>query len=139
MNKRLFLGVLSFMIVSMLSVGLVSCGSDSDNEKESIDVDNVIGIWICTASHDSWDGGSEEGYMVNKYLIVNSDGTYESSSKSMGNGSYVISGNKLTAKTTSGRTITATVSINGNTLILNGSTDDGYKFNYTFVRDTSTK
>lgn len=75
MNKRLFLGVLFFMIVSMLSVGLVSCGSDSDNEKESIDVDNVIGIWICTASHDSWDGGSEEGYMVNKYLIVNSDGT----------------------------------------------------------------
>ena len=126
--------MLTVIMVPTSCTVFTSCSSDDDDA--TIDIANAIGNWKCTASHDSWNGGYVDDYMLDEYLQINNDGTYVSTSSSMGKGTYIISGNKMIAESDYGRTYTATVSLKDDTLIINGRTNDGYKFKYTFKRVT---
>lgn len=110
-----------------------SCGSN--DEDDLVDLSSVIGLWVCTASTDSWEGGTTTDYMVDQMLMVNADGTYYSTSKDMGyEGKWRIAGNSFSATSNSGRIFNAIVTVNSTTLKMKGSTNDGYSFNYTFKR-----
>ena len=128
-------GLLSFMMVAMLCVGFISCNKE-DSYSTSVNVSDLVGTWDCTESTDYWDGGSKEGALVGKYIIIESNGTYNSNSSTVYSGSYTLSGNTLTVRSNKGRKFTATVSINKTkgTMLLEGSTDDGYTFSYKFKK-----
>ena len=118
-----------------LVFGVCSCGSDDDDDVP--ETSSLIGTWKCVNSYDEWDGGHIDDYMVGEFLVVNADKTFTSTSSSIGSGTYTISGNKMTAKVGTSKTFTATISLKGNTLVLNGNTNDGIKFKYTFEKVTS--
>lgn len=120
------------ILMAFVSVCFLACSKSSD---DPVDVASVVGSWVCIASTDSWDGGSTTGYMVDEVLTVKSDGTYQSTSSSMGlSGTWTLTGNSFSAKSSSGRIFNASVSVSSTTLQMNGSTNDGYKFNYTFKK-----
>lgn len=121
-------------IVVLMTCAVIfqSCGSN--DEDELVDLSSVVGLWICTASTDTWEGGKATDSMIDQMLMVNADGTYYSSSETMGyEGKWRIAGNSLSA-TSSGRIFNAIVTVNSTTLKMKGSTTDGYSFNYTFRR-----
>lgn len=130
----------SMLVVTMMAsvcVALSSCGGDDDSDDNSPAANlDLTGTWMCTGSIDSWDGGSKTDLMVGKILVVKADNTYTSTSSNMGNGAYTLLGNKLTAISTTGKVITATVSLSGNKLEMEGTTNDGVRFIYTFKRVT---
>ena len=123
-------------MMGMASLSLTGCGSDDDDTPVvNINVRDFIGNWVCTASTDTWQGQSHEGLMVGKQLQIMEGGKYYSTSSDMGReGTWSISGNKISVTPIDGRTITATVTINGNTLILSGTTSENVTFTYTFIR-----
>lgn len=109
-------------------------GNRTGSESENLDITKIVGSWQCTASIDKSGGKTYTDYMKNQVLTVNLDGTYSSTSKEMGNGTYTIQGNTFTAKSSSGRTFTATVTLDGDTMIMDGKTSDGITFKYTLKR-----
>lgn len=133
-KKNLF-GLTAILMVALISLCLTSCGSDDDDDVP--ETSSLIGTWKCVNSYDEWDGGHIDDYMVGEFLVVNADNTFTSTSSSIGSGTYTISGNKMTAKVGTSKTFTATISLKGNTLVLNGNTNDGIKFKYTFEKVTS--
>lgn len=124
------------LLTVLMSVAISGCSkSDDNNGDPPIDLSSVIGRWKCTSSTDSWDGGSKTGYMINVILTIKEDGRYESTSKDMGlKGTWNLSNNTLTAISDKNRVFTATVSVNSTTLIIKGTTNDGYVFDYTFTK-----
>lgn len=130
MKKNILLmSLLAGLLVSVIS--LSSCSNDDD--PTPINVEEVVGYWLCVKSTDKVDGNAIEGYMVGKYLNINENGTYTSNSSSMGNGTWTLNGNKITVNN-SEVTITATVTLSGQTLRLSGKTSEGIGFDYTFSR-----
>ena len=124
------------LLTVLMGVAISACSkSDDNNGDPPTDLSSVIGRWKCTSSTDSWDGGSKTDYMINVILTVKEDGKYESTSKDMGlKGTWNLSYNRLTVISDKNRIFTATVSVNSTTLILKGTTNDGYAFNYTFTK-----
>ena len=131
--KRYYYTWMTLLVFSFV-LSASTCGGDSNNDEAPVDVVNLVGIWECTASTESWDGGSEEGRRVGKRLVIYSNNTYSSTSGVLGEGTYTLSGNSLTAISSTGRLFTMTVSLNGSTLKMSGTTNDGYSFDYTFRR-----
>lgn len=125
------------MLVVMAMPLLMACGSDGDGGSTGDELkEKAIGTWMCTQSTDAAQGYSFDGLMVGKEVTINGDGTYTSTSDSFGyKGSYVINGNKITAKSNSGDTFVVTVNISGNTMTWNGTASNGTTFHYVFTRE----
>ena len=125
------------MLVVMVMPIMVACGSDGDSGASGDGLKTqAVGTWMCTQSTDSANGYSVDGLMVGKEVTIKSDGTYTSTSESFGyKGSYVVNGNKITAKSESGDTFVVTVTINGNSMTWNGTASNGTSFHYVFTRE----
>lgn len=129
----LLMSLMAGLLVSVMSFS--SCSSDSDSGSAPINVDDFVGSWLCIQSTDVVNGERFNGLMMGKYLQINENCTYTSTSSSMGyEGTWELNGNKVIVKHSS-VIITATVSLSGNTLRLVGTTSQGISFDYTFTND----
>lgn len=135
MNKLRIWSMMMLMVMTMsLTMG---CSKDSDDSpKDSELVKQAVGTWMCTESTDTQqNGASYSGLMIGKQVTINSDGTFTSTASTFGySGTYTISGNKITAKSSSG-TFVVTVSIAGDRMTWDGTASNGVRFKYVFVRE----
>ena len=136
MKTNKFWSILVMLVVSVTAMFFTSCSSsDDDNNSQVINVHEVVGKWTCTASTDKVNGKSITGYMVGESITISEDGKFSSSANSIGNGTWILNGNKISAKNTYGDTFNATLSVSGNTMKWNGSSSQGVSFNYTWKKN----
>ena len=127
------------LVVSVTVMFFTSCSSDDDGDgSKDINVQEVVGTWTCTASTDKVDGKSITGYMVGESITISEDGKFSSTASSIGNGTWELNGNKMSAKNTHGDTFSATLIVKGNTMKWNGTSSQGVSFNYTWQKDASS-
>ena len=135
MKTNKFLSILVMLVVSVTAMVFTSCSSDDDGDgSKDINVQEVFGTWTCTASTDKMNGQTTTGYMVGKSITISEDGKFSSTASSIGNGTWVLDGNKISAKNTSGVTFNATISVSGNTMKWNGTSSLDISFNYTWEK-----
>ena len=134
MKTNKFWSILVMLVVSVTAMVFTSCSSDDDGSK-GFDVQEVLGTWICTASTDKVGGQTITGYMVDKTITIKEDGKFTSTSSSIGNGTWVLNGNQITATNTSGDTFYITLVVSGNTMKWNGISSQGVSFNYTWKKN----
>ena len=136
MKTNKFLSILVMLVVSVTATVFTSCSSDDDGDgSKDINVQEVFGTWTCTASTDKMNGQTTTGYMVGKSITISEDGKFSSTASSIGNGTWVLDGNKISAKNTSGATFNATISVSGNTMKWNGTSSLDISFNYTWEKN----
>lgn len=73
--------------------------------------------------------------MVDKTITIKEDGKFTSTSSSIGNGTWVLNGNQITATNTSGDIFGITLVVSGNTMKWNGTSSQGVSFNYTWKKN----
>ncbi len=130
-TKRNILAVLVTMAISTLL--FAACSSNNDeNENTIINIAEVIGLWTCTESIDKMNGQSATGIMVGKTVIVYADGRFTSNASTIGNGTWVLCGNQISAKNTYGDTFNVSLKVSGNTMNWDGTSTRGVSFNYTW-------
>ncbi len=125
------------MLMAMMLPLATSCSKDNEESAKDTELISLaIGTWMCTESRDTQQNGIYyDGLMVGKQITIKSDGTFTSTAPSFGySGTYTVSGNKITAKSSSG-TFVVTVSVKGDIMTWNGTASNGVRFNYTFVRE----
>lgn len=131
--------ILAMLVVSVTVMFFTSCSSDDDGDgSKDINVQEVVGTWTCTASTDKVDGKSITGYMVGESITISEDGKFSSTASSIGNGTWELNGNKMSAKNTHGDTFSATLTVKGNTMTWNGTSSQGVSFNYTWQKEASS-
>ena len=136
MKTNKFLSILVMLVVSVTAMVFTSCSSDDDGDgSKDINVQEVFGTWTCTASTDKMNGQTTTGYMVGKSITISEDGKFSSTASSIGNGTWVLDGNKISAKNTSGATFNAKISVSGNTMKWNGTSSLDISFNYTWEKN----
>ena len=136
MKTNNFWSILVMLVLSVTVMFFTSCSSDDDEDgNKDVNVQEVVGIWTCTASTDKVDGKSITGYMVGESITINEDGKFSSTASSIGNGTWVLNGNKISAKNTSGDTFNATLRISGSTMKWYGTSSQGVSFNYTWKKN----
>lgn len=136
MKINKILSILAMLVVTVTAMFFTSCSSDDDGDgSKDINVQEVVGTWTCTASTDKVDGKTITGYMVGESITISKDGKFSSTASSIGNGSWVLNGNKISAKNTYGDTFSATIVVSGNTMKWNGSSSEGVSFNYTWKKN----
>ena len=124
------------LVVSVSVVFFTSCSSDDDGDNTSNNnVQEVVGTWTCTASTDIVDGKPISGYMVGESITISKDGKFFSTTSSIGNGTWELNGNIISAKNTNGDTFSTTVIVSGNTMTWNGTSSQGVSFNYTWKKN----
>lgn len=129
MKTNNFWSILVMLVLSVTVMFFTSCSSDDDEDgNKDVNVQEVVGIWTCTASTDKVDGKSITGYMVGESITINEDGKFSSTASSIGNGTWVLNGNKISAKNTSGDTFNATLRISGSTMKWDGTSSQGVSF-----------
>ena len=127
------------MLAVMMMPLFVACGSDSDGEdggaRDNELKTQAIGLWMCIESRDTQYGQTMNGLMVGKEIFIYANNTYRSTSSSFGyTGTYTLSGNTITAKSSSG-TFVVTVKINGDQMVWEGTASNGVTFRYVFKRE----
>ena len=136
MKTNKILNILAMLVVSVTVMFFTSCSSDDDGDgSKDINVQEVVGTWTCTASTDKVDGKSITGYMVGESIIITEEGKFYSTASSIGNGTWKLDGNKMSAKNTYGDTFSATISVSGNKMKWSGSSSQGVSFNYTWKKN----
>ena len=136
MKTNNFWSILVMLVLSVTVMFFTSCSSDDDEDgNKDVNVQEVVGIWTCTVSTDKVDGKSITGYMVGESITINEDGKFSSTASSIGNGTWVLNGNKISAKNTSGDTFNATLRISGSTMKWDGTSSQGVSFNYTWKKN----
>ena len=136
MKTNNFWSILVMLVLSVTVMFFTSCSSDDDEDgNKDVNVQEVVGIWTCTASTDKVDGKSITGYMVGESITINEDGKFSSTASSIGNGTWVLNGNKISAKNTSGDTFNATLRISGSTMKWDGTSSQGVSFNYMWKKN----
>ena len=133
MKTNKILSILAMLVVSLTVISFTSCSSDDDGDKD-VQVQEVVGTWTCTASTDKVDGKTITGYMVDESIIISEDGKFSSTASSIGNGTWELNGNKMSAKNTYGDTFSATIVVSGNKMKWSGSSSQGVSFNYTWKK-----
>lgn len=125
------------LVVTVTAMFFTSCSSsdDDDNSSQVINVQEVAGTWTCTASTDKVNGQSITGYMVGKSITINEDGKFSCNASTIGNGTWVLNGNTISAKNTAGDTFTIILSVSGNTMKWNGTSSQNVSFNYTWKKN----
>ena len=129
-----FIATISISDNQMIMEGTSSYGVRFTYYFEKAEKIDVVGAWKCISSTDIVDGQKIRDYMKGEYLIANADGTYTSTSKEMGAGSYSLVGNTFTARNNLGATFTATLSLSGDQLTMEGYSSYGVIFKYIFER-----
>ena len=123
------------LVVSVTVMFFTSCSSDDDGDgSKDINVQEVVGTWTCTASTDKVDGKSITGYMAGESITISEAGTFSSTASSIGNGTWKLDGNKMSAKNTYGDTFSATIVVSGNKMKWNGTSSLNVSFNYTWEK-----
>lgn len=125
------------MLMAMVMSLMTSCSKESDNSAQDGElIKQAVGTWMCTESTDTQQNGtSYSGLMIGKQVTIKSDGTFTSTASTFGySGTYTVSGNKITAQSSSG-TFVITVSVKGNSMNWSGTASNGVRFNYTFIRE----
>ena len=136
MKTNKILNILAMLVVSVTVMFFTSCSSDDDGDgSKDINVQEVVGTWTCTASTDKVDGKSITGYMVGESIIITEEGKFYSTASSIGNGTWKLDGNKMSAKNTYGDTFSATIVVSGNKMKWSGSSSQGVSFNYTWKKN----
>ena len=136
MKINKILSILTMLVVSVTVMLFTSCSSDDDGDgSKDINVQEVVGTWTCTASTDKVDGKSITGYMVGESIIITEEGKFYSTTSSIGNGTWELIGNKISAKNTYGDTFSATIVVSGNKMKWSGSSSQGVSFNYTWKKN----
>lgn len=136
MKPNKFFSILIMLVVSVTVMFFTSCSSDDDGDgSKDINVQEVVGTWTCTASTDKVNGKPITGYMVGESITVSEDGKFSSTASSIGNGTWELNGNKISAKNTYDNTFTATIVVSGNTMKWDGSSSQGVSFNYTWKKN----
>lgn len=136
MKTNKILSILTMLVVSVTVMLFTSCSSDDDEDgSKDINVQEVVGTWTCTASTDKVDGKSITGYMVGESIIITEEGKFYSTTSSIGNGTWELIGNKISAKNTYGDTFSITIVVSGNKMKWSGSSSQGVSFNYTWKKD----
>ena len=134
MKTNKILSILAMLVVSLTVMFFTSCSSDDDGDKD-VQVQEVVGTWTCTASTDKVDGKTITGYMVDESITISENGKFSSTASSIGNGTWELNGNKMSAKNTYGDTFSATIVVSGNKMKWSGSSSQGVSFNYTWKKD----
>ena len=128
--------ILAMLVVSVSVILFTSCSSDDDGDgSKDINVQEVVGTWTCTASTDKVDGKSITGYMVGESIIITEEGKFYSTTSSIGNGTWELIGNKISAKNTYGETFSVTIVVSGDKMKWSGSSSQGVSFNYTWKKN----
>ena len=136
MKTNKILSILIMLVVSVTAVFFTSCSSDDDEDSsKDINVQEVVGTWTCTASTDNVDGKTITGYMVGESITISEDGKFSSTASSIGNGTWKLDGNKMSAKNTYGDTFSATIVVSGNKMKWSGSSSQGVSFNYIWKKN----
>ena len=136
MKTNKFWSILVMLVVSVTAMVFTSCSSDDDGDgSNGFNAQEVFGTWTCTASTDKMDGQTITGYMVDKTITIKEDGKFTSTSSSIGNGTWVLDGNQITATNTSGDIFSITLVVSGNTMKWNGTSSQGVSFNYTWKKN----
>ena len=136
MKTNKFWSILVMLVVSVTAMVFTSCSSDDDGDgSNGFNAQEVFGTWTCTASTDKMDGQTITGYMVGKTITIKEDGKFTSTSSSIGNGTWVLDGNQITATNTSGDIFSITLVVSGNTMKWNGNSSQGVSFNYTWKKN----
>lgn len=136
MKTNKILSILAMLVVSVTVMLFTSCSSDDDGDgSKDINVQEVVGTWTCTASTDKVDGKSITGYMVGESIIITEEGKFYSTASYIGNGTWELIGNKISAKNTYGDTFSITIVVSGNKMKWSGSSSQGVSFNYTWKKD----
>lgn len=136
MKANKFWSILVMLVVSVTAMVFTSCSSDDDGDgNNGINAQEVFGTWTCTASTDKMDGQTLTGYMVDKTITIKENGQFTSTSNSIGNGTWVLNGNQITATNTSGDIFSITLVVSGNTMKWNGTSSKGVSFNYTWKKN----
>ena len=136
MKTNKILSILAMLVVSVTVMLFTSCSSDDDGDgSKDINVQEVVGTWTCTASTDKVDGKSITGYMVGESIIITEEGKFYSTTSSIGNGTWELIGNKISAKNTYGDTFCITIVVSGNKMKWSGSSSQGVSFNYTWKKN----
>ena len=136
MKTNKILSILTMLVVSVTVMLFTSCSSDDDEDgSKDINVQEVVGTWTCTASTDKVDGKSITGYMVGESIIITEEGKFYSTTSSIGNGTWELIGNKISAKKTYGDTFSITIVVSGNKMKWSGSSSQGVSFNYTWKKN----
>ena len=125
--------MLAMLVVSLTVMFFTSCSSDDDGDKD-VQVQEVVGTWTCTASTDKVDGKTITGYMVDESITISENGKFSSTASSIGNGTWELNGNKMSAKNTYGDTFSATIVVSGNKMKWNGTSSLGVSFTYTWEK-----
>ena len=124
------------LVVSVTVMFFTSCSSDDDGDgSKDINVQEVVGTWTCTASTDKVNGKPITGYMVGESITISEDGKFSSTASSIGNGTWELNGNKISAKNTYDNTFSSTIVVSGNTMKWDGSSSQGVSFNYTWKKN----
>ena len=111
---------------------MVACGDDD----EEIDLNEIVGTWMCVKSVDSYQGQSANGLLVGAEVTIYSNGTYTSTAESFGNkGTYSYNGETFTAKSVGGDVFVISVSVKGNDMRWKGTASSGVSFDYSFKRE----
>lgn len=136
MKTNKILSILAMLVVSVTIMFFTSCSSDDDGDgSKDINVQEVVGTWTCTASTDKVDGKPITGYMVGESITISEDGKFSSTASSIGNGTWKLDGNKMSARNTYDDTFSATIVVSGNKMKWSGSSSQGVSFNYTWKKD----
>ena len=136
MKPNKILSILIMLVVSVTAMFFTSCSSDDDGDgSKDINVQEVVGTWTCTASTDKVDGKPITGYMVGESITIIEDGKFSSTASSIGNGTWELNGNKISAKNTYGDTFSITIVVSGNKMKWSGSSSQGVSFNYTWKKN----
>ena len=135
MKTNKILSILAMLVVSVTVMLFTSCSSDDDGDgSKDINVQEVVGTWTCTASTDKVDGKPITGYMVGESITISEDGKFSSTASSIGNGTWELNGNNMSAKNTYGDTFSATIVVSGNKMKWNGTSSLDVSFNYTWEK-----
>lgn len=135
MDTNKIWSILAMLVMSVTVMFFTSCSSDDDGDgSKDINVQEVVGTWTCTASTDKVDGKSITGYMVGESITISEDGKFSSTASSIGNGTWKLDGNKMSAKNTYGDTFSATIVVSGNKMKWNGTSSLDVSFNYTWEK-----
>ena len=128
--------ILAMLVVSVTAMFFTACSNDDDGDgSKDINVQEVVGTWTCTASTDNVNGKPITGYMVGESITISEDGKFSSTASTIGKGTWVLNGNKISAKNTAGDTFSATLVVSGKTMKWNGTSSQGISFNYTWEKN----